>query len=262
MNDNNQQYVYVMSNPSFPEDMLKIGWTREHPNIRANDLHTTGIPMPFIVEFVIITLEGSKLEKKIHKYIETYRVNTHREFFKISKNALIKILVEELMLKLTPITEIDDTIISRKCTSGKKINEIKLLLKELETESHEFFSQLKKDKTKLVILEKNNKKFVSIHNIETEYSTHSLSTHGFENNDEVRIKHAYYFISRDIKYYKKLFDELINNYAEIKNNISIEQLKNDNKSFKKWILDTHKNLHNLKSEYEWDFEGIINSNNR
>ena len=69
-----------MSNPSFPGDVLKIGWTREHPNKRANDLHTSGIPTPFIVEYVIITSEGSKLEKQIHEHIKIYRINSNRAF--------------------------------------------------------------------------------------------------------------------------------------------------------------------------------------
>ena len=63
MSENKEQYVYVMSNSSFPDDVLKIGWTREHPNIRAKDLHTSGIPTPFTVEYVIITPDGSKIEK-------------------------------------------------------------------------------------------------------------------------------------------------------------------------------------------------------
>ena len=93
INENKQQYVYVMSNPSFPEDILKIGWTREHPYIRANDLHTSGIPTPFIVEFIIITSEGSKLEKQIHNHIKSHRVNSNREFFKISKDELSEKLI-------------------------------------------------------------------------------------------------------------------------------------------------------------------------
>ena len=252
MNENKEQYVYVMSNPSFPEDMLKIGWTREHPNIRANGLHTSGIPTPFIVEFVIITPEGSKLEKKIHKHIGKYRVNSNREFFKISKEELTKILVNDLTLELTQISEINPPIATKKIY-GKKVNEIKLLLEELENETLEFFNQLKKDKTELVITEKNNKKIVSTRIVESEYYTHSLKTHGFENSDETRIKNAYYFINRDINTYKEWLDDLIDNYEDIKNRISAEQLRNDNKLFKEKILDTHKNLHNLKSEYEWEF---------
>jgi hypothetical protein len=252
MNENKEQYVYVMSNPSFPADMLKIGWTREHPNIRANDLHTSGIPTPFIVEFVIITPEGSKLEKQIHNHIKSHRVNSNREFFKISKDELSEKLINDLMLELTPITDIN-TPINTKKTYHKKVNEIKSLYEELKKETDEFFSKLKKDKSELVITENNNKKYVSTRTIETEYNTTSLTPHGFEDNDERHIKNAYYFINRDIIQYKEWLDDLIDNYEEIKNRIGIEKLRSDNKSFKEMILDTHKDFRNLKNEYEWVF---------
>jgi len=159
MNENNEQYVYVMSNPSFPEDVLKIGWTREHPNMRANDLHTSGIPTPFIVEFVIITQEGYKVEKLIHNHIKTYRINSKREFFKISKEELTKILVNDLMLKLTPISEFSEPVNTKK-SNNKKVNEIKMLYEQVKKEADEFSGKFQKEKSKLVIKEINNKKYV------------------------------------------------------------------------------------------------------
>ena len=68
-----EEYVYVMSNPSFADDTLKVGWTRDHPNIRANDLHTSGLPTPFRVECVIVTNEGSKLEE--YTDLEVRKIN-------------------------------------------------------------------------------------------------------------------------------------------------------------------------------------------
>jgi hypothetical protein len=251
MNENKEQYVYIMSNPSFPEDMLKIGWTREHPNIRANDLHTSGIPTPFIVEYVIITPAGSKLEKQIHNHIKNYRVNSNREFFKISKDELTEILTKVLMLELTPITEITAPI-NTKMSYGKKVNELKLRYEQLKNESDEFFSKFKKDKSKLVIKEFNNNKRVSIQKIETEYTITPLNFDGFDDDDILRIKNAYIFINRYIIQYKKWIDDLIVNYEEIKNTIGVEQLRRDNKSLKEMILDTQKDLRNLKDEYIWD----------
>ena len=251
MNGNEAQYVYIMSNPSFPGDVLKIGWTREHPNKRANDLHTSGIPSPFIVEYVIITSEGSKLEKQIHEHIKIYRINSNREFFKISKDELTEILINELMLELTPITEINVPI-NTKITYGKKVNEIKSRYEQLKHEADEFFSKLKKDKSVLVVTEKKNKKCVSIRTIETEYNVTPLCDRFYDDDDERRIKNAYYFINRDIIQYKKWLDNLIHNYEEIKNEIGVELMRSDNKSFKQNILDTLKDLHNLKSEFIWE----------
>jgi hypothetical protein len=252
MNENEEQYVYVMSNPSFPGDVLKIGWTREHPDKRANDLHTSGIPTPFIVEYVIITSEGSKLEKQIHKHIKIYRINSNREFFKISKDKLTEILINELMLELTPITEIAASI-NTKVSYCKKINEIKSLYEKLKKESDEFFGKFKKDKSRLVIKKINNEKYVYIRAIETEYNITPLYKHGFEEDDDERhIKNAYYWINRRVIEYKEWMDYMIDNYEEIKNRISVEQRRNDNKWFKKSILDTLNDLHNLKSEYIWE----------
>ena len=251
MIENKEQYVYVMSNPSFSEDMLKIGWTREHPNIRANDLHTSGIPTPFIVEFVIITPEGYKVEKLIHNHIKTYRVNSNREFFKISKDELTKILLNDLMLELTPITEISAQITknnNNNNNNNKKVNEIKLLYEEVKKEADEFFGKFKKEKSILVVKEMNNKKYVSISVVD--YNQTPLHKHGFENDDdELYIKNAYYWINRQVNEYKEWLDNLIYNYEEIKNRISVEQMRSDNKWFKKSILDTRNDLLNLKSKY-------------
>ena len=250
MNENKEQYVYVMSNPSFPADMLKIGWTREHPNIRANDLHTSGIPTPFIVEYVIITPEGSKLEKQIHNHIKSHRVNSNREFFKISKDELSEKLINELMLELKSITDIN-TPINTKKTYHKKVNEIKSLYEELKKETEEFFSKFKKEKSTLVVKKMNNKKYVYINAVE--YNQTPLEMHGFEDDEERHIKNAYHFINEDIIQYKGWLDKLIDNYEEIKNRIGIKKLRSDNKSFKEMILDTHKDFRNIKNEYEWVF---------
>lgn len=97
------EYIYVMSNASFDEDVIKIGWSRKHPSLRARQLYTSGLPTPFIIEFVIITTKGngSKLEKNIHKYLNQYRINNEREFFKINKIDLIEIIINELKLEIT-----------------------------------------------------------------------------------------------------------------------------------------------------------------
>ena len=102
-----EQYVYIMTNACYDDDVFKIGWTSKHPFHRASQLNT-GAPTPFIVDSVIITTKGPKLEKQIHNHLKQYRMDINREFFKISKDTLIEILTNELSLVLTPITELDD----------------------------------------------------------------------------------------------------------------------------------------------------------
>ena len=54
--DNNMepvQYVYALSNPSFPDDYIKIGCTTNNPVDRAKSMQSTGVPTPFDIMFVI-----------------------------------------------------------------------------------------------------------------------------------------------------------------------------------------------------------------
>ena len=269
MNENTAQYVYCMSNPSLPEDMLKIGWTKEHPQKRADDLYTSGIPSPFVVEFIIITPDGLKCEKIIHEHLNTYRVNPGREFFKISLNKLTEILENELKFELTPIPA---DMIYRKKNYNDHINKLKLLYENLEKEHEEYFSKFKKEKAVMVIREQNNKKYVSFRDVE--YDSTPLHTHGYEESDEERhlrdveydstplqtscheesdeerhLKEAYYFINRDINDYKVLLEQLIYSYKHIKETIGGRQMRSDNALFKNMMLKTQKNLHNIRSEY-------------
>lgn len=248
MNENKEEYVYVMSNPSYPDDMLKIGWTRGHPRARAIDLQTSWIPTSFIIEFVIITpeYEGNKLEKLIHNHIKTYRVNENREFFKISKEELTKILENDLMLEIRQITEISATF-DRKKSNIIEVDKIKLLCEELEKEVDEFFDRFKKEKSKLVVKEMNNTKYVYITAVESNQTP--LIHSGYEENDERHIRETYHFINRDIIEYKELLDNLTKNYKKIKNDIGGKRMREDNIHFKKRILKTKKKLHNIRSDY-------------
>ena len=101
-----EQYVYIMSNSCYNDDVFKIGWSSKHPFHRASQLNT-GAPTPFVVESVIVTPEGCKLERQIHNHLKQYRMESNREFFKISKDMLREILINELELVLTPVEEID-----------------------------------------------------------------------------------------------------------------------------------------------------------
>ena len=103
MNDTKDQYVYIMSNPSYDDDVLKIGWTRKHHIKRS--LQATGVPTSFVVESVIFTQEGHDLETQIHNHLKQYRIEDKRKFFKISKDELREILTNELNLVLTCASE-------------------------------------------------------------------------------------------------------------------------------------------------------------
>lgn len=79
-------YVYVMSNSSITgtqgHPLFKIGYTDSDPQTRAKELSlATGVAKPFIVTGYYRVIDGYKVEQRVHKILEQYRVNANREFF-------------------------------------------------------------------------------------------------------------------------------------------------------------------------------------
>ena len=66
-------YIYCLSNPSFEENVYKIGFTKNDPKFRMKQLNTTGIPEPFKLELYKKVKNCEFKEKKIHKILSKYR---------------------------------------------------------------------------------------------------------------------------------------------------------------------------------------------
>ena len=101
------EYVYFITNPYYDKNIIKIGWTRDNPIIRIKTLsNPTGVPGAFNLEYIIKTPcgMGYNLEDKIHKYLEKYRINKRREFFRIDKEDLANILINELKLEIISVS--------------------------------------------------------------------------------------------------------------------------------------------------------------
>ena len=48
MQDNSKQgYVYILTNPSFKEDWVKIGKSARPVDVRSKELDNTAVPLPF-----------------------------------------------------------------------------------------------------------------------------------------------------------------------------------------------------------------------
>ena len=76
-------FVYILSNPAFPE-LLKIGKSSRDPvKYRAPELSQTGVPEPFKVEYYAYVDDENILEAALHQYFDQQRTNRNREFFKI-----------------------------------------------------------------------------------------------------------------------------------------------------------------------------------
>ena len=84
-------YVYILTNPSFREDWVKIGKSSRPVNIRSKELDNTAVPLPFEIYATLQTCKYEKVEKLIHKTIDRLtdlRIRQNREFFNVRNRNL------------------------------------------------------------------------------------------------------------------------------------------------------------------------------
>lgn len=86
------EIVYVLTNPAMP-GLVKIGYTaQEEASSRIAQLYTTGVPVPFTIEFACRVENGADVEKALHTAFSPNRINPKREFFRIEPEQAIAIL--------------------------------------------------------------------------------------------------------------------------------------------------------------------------
>lgn len=84
--------VYVITNPAMP-NLVKIGRTsQEEAGARIAQLYTTGVPVPFNLEYACRVQNSEEVEKALHIAFGPSRVNPKREFFSIAPEQAIAIL--------------------------------------------------------------------------------------------------------------------------------------------------------------------------
>lgn len=83
-----------MSNASFNSHMIKIGMSLYNPKQRRIDLYTTGVPLPFKLEYYAFVKNYEEVEKKVHSRLHKYRVSESREFFNCSIDFAIENIKE------------------------------------------------------------------------------------------------------------------------------------------------------------------------
>ena len=94
-NENNQGYVYILTNPSFREDWVKIGKSSRPVDVRSKELDNTAVPLPFEIYATLKTAKYDKVEKQIHKQIDRLtdlRIRQNREFFNIAPSVALDIM--------------------------------------------------------------------------------------------------------------------------------------------------------------------------
>ncbi|MCQ2154201.1 MAG: GIY-YIG nuclease family protein [Bacteroidales bacterium] len=94
MEDKKQGYVYILTNPSFKEDWVKIGKSSRPVDVRSKELDNTAVPLPFEIYATMRTAKYSEAEKLIHRFIETLtslRIRDNREFFNLKPEKALEI---------------------------------------------------------------------------------------------------------------------------------------------------------------------------
>lgn len=86
-------YVYILINSSF-QNLIKIGRTTKTPQIRSQELSSTGTPGRFIVAYSVHVDDCVEIESLMHKTFATQRHTTDREFFELECSDAIEKLIE------------------------------------------------------------------------------------------------------------------------------------------------------------------------
>ena len=96
-NNGEQGYVYILTNPSFREDWVKIGKSSRPVNIRSKELDNTAVPLPFEIYATMRTVKYAEIERIVHKQIDRLtdlRIRQNREFFNVHPAQALDILLD------------------------------------------------------------------------------------------------------------------------------------------------------------------------
>ncbi len=87
-------YVYILTNPSFREDWVKIGKSSRPVDVRSKELDNTAVPLPFEIFATMQTSKYNEVERLVHKTIDRLtdlRIRQNREFFNVSPTKALDI---------------------------------------------------------------------------------------------------------------------------------------------------------------------------
>lgn len=123
-------YVYILTNPSFREDWVKIGKSSRPVDIRSKELDNTAVPLPFEIYATLQTVKFDVVEKKIHKAIDRLtdlRIRQNREFFNIKPELALEIFKDEAMIlddAVITMYENNQPLVPKPNTTGQSIKSV------------------------------------------------------------------------------------------------------------------------------------------
>ena len=107
-------YVYILTNPSFREDWVKIGKSSRPVDVRSKELDNTAVPLPLYNE----------VEKHVHKTIDRLtdlRIRQNREFFNVAPQIALDIFYDiAKMIEDAVVTVYKD---NKPVTNNEKLEE-------------------------------------------------------------------------------------------------------------------------------------------
>ena len=218
-------FIYVLSNVSMPE-LYKIGWSRKDPESRITELYTTGVPTPFEIEYKKLVNNAPSIENKIHKLLDEYRVSNKREFFKFSqKDEIINFIKIEVDAE-TDIEVEDDNYIP----NYKNKSFINYITKHFEKSEKDILNFVEK-----LIL---NDCYMDDEILDYDFRYENYGTLDYFRRYAISqlecIKNQIYYLS--------------NNWDDIRKDIGIIVLMNDNKDLERQINDINKEIDTYKNQ--------------
>ena len=128
-----QGYVYILTNPSFKDDWVKIGKSSRPVDVRSKELDNTAVPLPFNIYATLRTAKYEQIEKAIHKQLDLIapdkRVRKGREFFNVQPNTALEIFkilaatLDDAVIEIYQENKVVDTI-NYSIESEKSVREI------------------------------------------------------------------------------------------------------------------------------------------
>ena len=114
MSNKEPGYVYILTNPSFREDWVKIGKSSRPVDVRSKELDNTAVPLPFEIFATMKTVKYNEVEKLVHKTIDRLtdlRIRQNREFFNVPPKMALDIFRDIAMaIDDAEITEYEGNI--------------------------------------------------------------------------------------------------------------------------------------------------------
>ena len=128
MDENKKGYLYILTNPSFKEDWVKIGKRSRPVDVRSKELDNTAVPLPFEVFCTLKTAMYNEVEKLVHKTIDRLtdlRIRQNREFFNVPPMVALDILKD--IAATLPDAELDEVYLGNTKNKNKvdDLNECK-----------------------------------------------------------------------------------------------------------------------------------------